>query len=483
KFNENKVEYISNKFFYHQELSRIAKSYPNKCALIFENQFFTYKQLDCMSNSLANSLRNLGVKRNDIVPIICDRSYYYIVAAIGVMKSGGAFIYIDPDFPYNRIQYMIKDMKAKIILKYLPNKNNENVLKDGLVMEYDLEHHNYNENTNQVPNVNQWDDLCYLFFTSGTTGKPKVTKIIHDNLIHYCLHTQSVNGKEDVYKDEYNNILGFTKFTFAMTIIEIFHTLLKNKTIVLCNDNEYNDPKGLGKLISQYNIDFIVSTPSRINKYLKDETFRTSINNVKIINFGGENVSINFLKELKANTKAKIYNGYGLSEATAFSAIGIVTENDINVENEVTIGKPACNYEIYILDDDLKPLPIGIEGDIYISGYSISEGYLNLENLNKNKFIYCPFNGRKMYKTGDIGKWTPDGRIVYIGRKDFQVKIHGQRIELEEIENTIKEIKGIDYATVITRVKENLIDKYLIAYYIIKEKLNGKDIRKNLERG
>eukprot|EP00833_Pecoramyces_ruminatium_P016004 jgi/Orpsp1_1/1190036/evm.model.d7180000076258.1 len=482
QFNDNKIKYVSNNEFYHDKFSKISKIYPNKCAIIFENQEYTYSQINRMSNSLAHYLRKFRIRRNEIIPIICERTPYYIIALLAVMKSGGAFVYIDPDFPKDRIKYLTNEVKARIILKYLPNANNEKILDDDNIFEYNIENHNYNENTSDLQNINQWNDLCYLFFTSGTTGKPKGTMITHDSLIHYCLYTQRNKGTEDIYMDNYENILGFTKFTYAMTVIELFYTLLRNKTIILCNNDEYNNSELLGNIISKYNIDYIVCTPSRIKKYLFDNKFRSSIRNIKYFNFGGEMVTLDFLKDLRKYTNAILYNGYGLSEATAFSAITTINLNDVDNESIVTIGKPACNYEIYILDDDLKPLPVGVEGEICISGYSISIGYLNMEKITNEKFIKCPFNQNKMYKTGDIGKWTNDGRIVYSGRKDFQVKINGQRIELGEIESTIKEIEGIDFVTVLDRINEKTKDKYLVGYYITQKNISAIDIRKYLEK-
>ncbi|OUM66075.1 hypothetical protein PIROE2DRAFT_6786 [Piromyces sp. E2] len=473
KFNDNKIEYTSGNEFYHSKFAEISKIYPDKCAIIFENKKYTYSQINSMSNSLACYLRKFGIKRNEIIPIICERSSYYIIAFLAVMKAGAAFVYIDPEFPIDRI-------------KYLTNED-ENILNvdDGELLEYNLERHNYDENTSDLQNINQWNDLCYLFFTSGTTGKPKGTMVTHDSLIHYCLCTQMKNnGTQDIYMYNYENILGFTKFTYAMTIIELFHTLIKSKTIILCNTDEYNNSELLGCIITKYNIDYIVCTPSRIKKYLFDNKFRASIKNVKYFNFGGEMVTLGFLKDLRKYTDAILYNGYGLSEATAFSAVTSINLDDNENEAIVTIGKPACNYDIFILDEDLNVLPVGVEGEICISSYSISIGYLNMEKITNEKFIECPFNqNKKMYRTGDIGKWTNDGRIVYSGRKDFQVKINGQRIELGEIESAIKEIEGIDFVTVLDKTNEKTNDKYLVAYYITQNKyLNAIDIRNYLEK-
>ncbi|ORX82205.1 acetyl-CoA synthetase-like protein, partial [Anaeromyces robustus] len=460
--------------------SKLSKSIPYETAIIFENKKISFSQLDQMSNSLAHFLREYGIKSNDIVPIICERTYFYIIAAFAIMKAGGAFVFIDPEFPNDRINYMIEEVNPKIILKYHSDKNIHLKLKYiSSVYQYDLQSHNYDEHTEYIENINKADDTCYIFFTSGTTGKPKGVLISHDNLAHYCIHSQTQNGVNCIYDKEYKKVLAFTQFTYAMIVIEIYYNLLKGKTLVLCNNKEYNDPELLGQLINKYEIEFLVSTPSRINNYLSNIHFKESIKKVKIFNFSGEPITNNFIKSLRLLTNEDIYVGLGLTEATAYCALSKVTADDI--KNEIiTIGHPTCNYKFYILDNDLKPVPIGVKGEIYIGGYSISKGYLNREELTSQRFIdnhIDPSSKTKLYKTGDIGRWTKDGRIVYIGRSDFQVKIRGQRVELPEIENTIMKYPEIDYVIVI--YKNNNINNYLLCYYKTNsnKELNENDLK------
>jgi len=185
-------------------------------------------------------------------------------------------------------------------------------------------------------------------------------------------------------------------------------------------------------------------------------------------------------------TNAKIYNGYGPTETTACCSITEITKETIFGNEIITIGKPLCNYKIYILDGFLKPVPIGITGEIYIAGASVGKGYLNREKLTNEMFVNCPFTSNyemiKMYKTGDIGKWNDDGSIIYIGRKDSQIKIRGQRIELSEIENTIKEINSIDDAIVIVSIDDEKQEKFLVCYFIGKShSINGETIKNYLK--
>ncbi|OUM56296.1 hypothetical protein PIROE2DRAFT_19156, partial [Piromyces sp. E2] len=488
EFNNNHYEYEFNKL-YHTEFSKVAKSNPDNIAIIFNEMEITFRKLDEMTNSLAHYLRSQGIGRGDIIPIITERSFYYIVAFIAVMKSGAAYLSIDPEFPKERIEYMMSEVNAKFILKYVTDSdNNKKINEIEGVKSYELHYHNYEENIHEIDNVNSSDDICYVLFTSGTTGKPKGTLTTHNNLVNYCLYSQKENGIKDIYGDGYTSILAFSKFTFDMSIGEIHYSLSRGCTVVLTNENEFNNPELLGHLIHKYNIKSFWSVPSRIENYIKNEVFRNSLQHIQWILFGGECLNINLLSLIRKSSDAVILNGYGPSETTVCSTIKIYDSDYEFKENRndlITIGRPSCNYYIYILDDYLQPVPIGIEGEIFIGGNGVGMGYLNREELTNEKFISCPFysvDGKqgKMYRTGDLGLWKDDGEIICIGRKDFQVKIRGQRIELSEIENTIKEINGIDFTVVIDRVNENG-DKYLVSYFISNNEIEGRNIRDYLK--
>ncbi|ORX64277.1 acetyl-CoA synthetase-like protein [Anaeromyces robustus] len=513
-FNNNNNYYYSNKF-YHIEFNKIVKKNSDKIGIIFENNNYTYRQIDEKSNSLAHFLRNNGVKRNDIVPLIFEKSVNSIIASLAIIKAGAAFIFIDPENPKSLIQYIIKEVKAKIILKCLSsstNIENEKFSEFDSVTVYDIKNHNFNENIEGIDNINESNDICCSFLTSGTTGRPKPVLISHDNMINFLLYSLTYNGKESIYGN-YNYVLGFAKETFILSLIDIFYTLINGKTLILCNKEQYNNPELLGDIINKYKVDFIFTTYTRIQNYLYNENFRNSLNNIKIITFCGEKLSIEFLQNLIKYTKAEIYIDYGCTESTGTATVGRINREDIINGKSLTIGKPGCNVNIYILNAELEPVDIGEEGEIYISGCCLSKGYLNQEKLQNEYFIDCPFlfsskseendNGNrhkyqnKMYRTGDIGRWTKEGEIIYIGRTDFQVKIRGQRIELEEIEKCVKKIEGIDNSIVLVKNrnekdKDNNEEenKCLVCYYILNDKngitddniiISKKEIRNKLK--
>ena len=485
KFNSNSYN-TTTTGTYHEEFEKVCRQYSHKNAVVFERKPITYEKLNNMSNSLGHLLRKNKIGRGDVVPIVSERSYYYVVAAIAVMKAGGAFLPIDPEFPEDRIKFMINEVKARLILKYIPSYNGKRIIEEGSIYEYDIGKHNYNENIDKIENINAIDDISYIMFTSGTTGRPKGVLMRHSNLTNYCLYSLTYNGVIDYFKD-YKNVLSIAKFTYTLSISDIFYPLVTGRTIILCNDNESTNPDLLGKLILNYHVDFMSGTPSRITNYLNTEIFQKSVSHIKAFGLGGELVTSEFLSLMNKYTNAIIYCCYGLTETIAINTL-IKVEKDSIIQSKMVIGKPTCNTGIFILDKNLKPVPVGVEGEIYISGHNVGKGYLNQEKLTKERFITCPFYVNnyqgKMYKTGDLGKWTKDGYIIHLGRMDFQIKIRGQRIEIKEIESVINEIESIQYNLVLARVNQEG-EKYLVSYYICdhneSKKINGHQIRNILQ--
>ncbi|ORX65072.1 acetyl-CoA synthetase-like protein, partial [Anaeromyces robustus] len=445
-----------------------------------------------MSNSLAYYLRKYGgITRNDIVPIISDRSPYYILGILGISKAGGAYLPIDSKLPIDRIQYILEEVNPKMILY----NNTQNIIEKLLLSNenlklYNVQKHNYKSNINSIENINETDDICYVLFTSGTTGKPKGVLISHFNINNYTRKFDGSSQFDNIYnlikKENVHNILGITNFSFDASQTEIIVSLVNGLKIILVDELMSNDIILLSKYITENNVEFINTTPTRFKLFMEYDEFKNAVNNIKMIYLGGESLSMNLCKYIKEYSNCSIYNSYGPTECTVDASIKLINESE---NNYITIGKPIRNCNIYILDKYFKPVPIGVEGEIFIGGYGVGKGYLNREELTKEKFIENPFNfdndkhNEIIYRTGDLGKWTLHGEIEYLGRIDFQVKIHGQRIELEEIESTIKEVKGIEDSVVIDKVKENG-DKYLVCYYVKNNDnqiVKGKDIRNYLK--
>ncbi|ORX75150.1 acetyl-CoA synthetase-like protein [Anaeromyces robustus] len=501
----NEKQMIINKFnsdinvegcdkFYHEEFSKISRQCPDKCAIVYNDLIINYKELNEMSNSLGHYIRENGIERNDIIPIISDCSPYYIISMVSISKAGGAFLPIDPKLPIERIQFILEEIKPKMILY----SNIQDIIDELLHLNkdyrvYDVQKHNYELNIESIDNINETDDICYVLFTSGTTGKPKGTLITHFNLYNYIRSSQGNYDNYSIYNlfikcNKINNILGITNFSFDPSHIETINSLIHRLNIILADENIRNNVLLLSEYILENNVELIKTTSTVLKLFMDNKEFRECIGKVKAIVLGGEVLSMDLCKYVHQYSNCKIYNEYGPTECTIACSCKLIDER---VDNQINIGKPLCNCKVYILDKYLKPVPIGVEGEIFIGGYGVGKGYLNREELTKEKFINNPFNyendshNKIIYRTGDLGKWTRNGEIEYLGRIDFQVKIHGQRVELGEIESIIQEIQEIKQCVVIDKKKENE-EKYLVCYYQLlndnnENEINGADIRKYLK--
>eukprot|EP00833_Pecoramyces_ruminatium_P010403 jgi/Orpsp1_1/1184435/evm.model.c7180000089503.1 len=493
EFNSDVYNEECNKL-YHEEFSKIAEKYPEKCAIVFNETKITYKELDEMSNSLAHYLRSQEIGRNDIIPIIYDQSQYYIIGILGISKSGGAFLPIDKNLPNERIQFIIKDANPKLILF----RNCEEVIAD-LKKEkinqfnmYNLDKHNYSLNRCKISNINNPDDICYILFTSGTTGNPKGAIINHFNLYNFvrtyeCYYKQNNSSQHCVYdiimrKGNSINVLGISNFSFDASNVEILFTLVQGLKLIFVSEDIINNVILLSNYINKNEVDMIQITPSRLKLFMEYDEFKNILRQIKLIILCGEELKIEMCEYINKYSNCKIFNGYGPTECTTACCYKMINCNDSKI---ITIGKPIINYNVYILDKYKKPVPVGVEGEIYIGGYGVGKGYLNRPELTKEKFIDNPFNyendehNRIMYRTGDLGKWTSEGEIEYLGRIDFQVKINGQRVELREIENKVLEIPEIQQCVVIDKNKESG-EKYLICYYITSKEDQNTISNKNI---
>ncbi len=476
-FNDTYVEYPREKCV-HELFTEQAKKTPEKVALVFEDKKFTYKQLDEMSNSLAHYLREQGVKRNDVVPIIAKRSWHVIVAMLGIMKAGGAYMPVSPEFPLKRIEFMLEIADISVILTFgydmaMDNKYfNENKIEI-----ISLDTIDYFANIHEVQNKNVHEDLCYIIFTSGSTGQPKGIAIKHQNIVNYC-HGDECNICSKCIKSD-NNIVSVTNIIFDIFSTESLLPLVNGLTIYLANDAEIMSQNKLSKLIIENNIDVLQTTPTKMRSYLIDRNNLEYLSILKTIILGGEVCPNELVDEIQQYAKAKIYNIYGPAETTVWS-----TNKEI-VNTDITIGSPIANTQIYILDKNNKPLPIGVAGELCIAGAGVGKGYLNRPELTAEKFVPNPFatpenhHGKIMYHTGDLACWRADGEIDYLGRIDTQVKIRGLRIELGEIENVMSAFGGIQLAAVADRRDENN-RQYLVGYYTAQKEIDEKELRSHL---
>ena len=463
-FNDTAVDYPEEKCI-HQLFEDQAAKTPDAVAVVFEGEDHTYKQINETANSLAHLLREKGVGRNDIVAIIAKRSYKIIVAQFAILKAGGAYLPIDPNYPEERINYMLSDAKCKTALTY-------DVCFDGIDTVYiDGELSKQSEN---LSSINAADDLCYLIYTSGSTGLPKGTMLSHNNVANYCNNNNN-NVIHRIIKSNMRSIVSITTMGFDIFVTESLLPLINGLTIIFANEHQSNMQDELNKLVLRSNADVMQTTPSKMQLLMMDRAQCEYLGLIKTFILGGEALDPAVVERLRLFTSASIYNIYGPTETTVWSSNAAVEKTD-----DISIGRPIANTQIYILDKHLNPLPIGAAGELCIAGAGVGKGYLNRPELTAEKFVDNPFGCGRMYKTGDLARWRKDGSIDYIGRMDNQVKIRGLRIELGEIETAISKFGGVKQNAVVVMTDENS-RQYICAYYV-GEDVDTKEIKTALAK-
>lgn len=462
-FNDTKMDYSSDKTISELFEKQVEKT-PDTTALIFEDISFTYRELNEKANQLAHYLRSNGIKNGNIVGIMLNRSPELIISMLAILKSGAAYLPIDPTYPENRINYIISDSNIDTLITS-SNLNNEFIEVNNTISA-DLTNTDIfsNNNTENLSNINIPEDTAYVIYTSGSTGNPKGVSISHKNVNNFIA---TVSRKINFL----GNIVSVTTFCFDIFVLESLLPLQIGQTVVLASDEEQNSPQKLNTLCMKYNVSMLQTTPSKMSLLLYDTSLEF-IKNLKVVMVGGEPFPSNLLELLKSIATAKIYNMYGPTETTVWSTIKELSNTDT-----ITIGKPIGNTQVYILDSDNNLVPIGVPGSLYIGGDGVSKGYLHKPELTSEKFINNPFiDNDVIYNTGDLARWTTDGEIICLGRSDFQVKLRGLRIELEEIENNIENFPNISKAIVCIKT-DSFGRQFICAYFTATTKVSLPKLR------
>ena len=458
-FNSTKLKYKTSDTVI-KCFQNIVKKHKNKKAICFEDISMSYDELNKKANILAHYLLKQGVRSQDVVGIMINRSIELAIGILAITKIGACYLPIDPVYPKDRISYMLTDSKAKVVL--VSDKTKDIISEKTINISLTEKLYNSKHTSNIVKKINP-DDLIYLIYTSGSTGKPKGVMLKHKNITNF------LNGTKKIINfDEDKVMVSVTTICFDIFVLEFWGSLTSGMTLVIANETEQNSSKELNALCQKYSVNMIQTTPSRFTKLLEDNNNTLFIKKMTDIMVGGESISYSLLKSFASITKANIFNMYGPTETAVWSTI-----KKLAIDSPISIGKPIANTQCYILDKNMNLLPPNIPGELYIGGDGVSKGYLNREELTKEKFVKSPFSEKGLiYNTNDLAYFMDNGEIVHLGRTDFQVKIHGYRIELSEIENSIISLPEISNAVVISDEKQN----YLICYYTCNSKITPKDI-------
>jgi amino acid adenylation domain-containing protein len=458
-WNQTKVDYPN--VCIHQLIEIQAQKHPQKIAVTYGNQSLTYQQLNQKADQLGIYLQNLGVKPDSKVGICLERSLDLIVGLLGILKSGGAYIPLDPTFPPDRLAFMVEDSQLGVLVT---QKSLKEILppitKDLNIVEIDQ----------KWPEINQFSqnktlnhtvkphNLAYLIYTSGSTGKPKGVQINHSCAVNFLTSMEKQPGLKET-----DILLAVTTISFDIAVLELYLPLITGASVVIASSEIARNGVELAQLIDHSQATVLQATPASWQMLL--EAGWQGKKDLKIL-CGGESLPQTLISQLLEKS-ACLWNMYGPTETTVWSTCA----NIITADYPITIGTPINNTQVYILDSNLQPVPIGVAGELYIGGDGLARGYLNREELTTEKFIFNPFSDdpqSRIYNTGDLAKWLPNGTIECLGRSDHQVKIRGFRIELGEIESLLTKRDDIASAVVVAR-EDNPGDKRLVAYYVTKD--------------
>ncbi|CAA7392230.1 Linear gramicidin synthase subunit D [Chryseobacterium fistulae] len=476
-WNDTSVAYDTHVTL-HELFERQVERTPDHIALVYEDVKLSYRDLNERSNQLAHYLlQSYKIKPDEFIPLCLERSEDMLIGILGVLKSGGAYVPMDPNYPMDRIEHILGDTNARLVIveentkdrlygykKLIDTEESSHlsiISLDALEIIGSLKKCSIDNPTTEVSS----GDLSYVIYTSGTTGKPKGVMIEHRgvvNLVEFMISSHRLN--------DYTHVGCYSNYVFDAFVYEVFPVICHGNTLWLYNNELRKSIKGLNEYIKDNNIE-VSFIPSVLLKEMLPDT------SLELIFAGGESFPDINRREYP---DIILLNEYGPTESTVCATYHHYHEDG----NRLNIGKPISNTTTYVLDAYLRPVPVGAVGELYIGGSGLSRGYLNLPELTSERFLANPFQseeekGRnyntRIYKTGDLVRFVANGDLEYIGRNDFQVKIRGYRIELGEIESRLLNYEGVNHAVVLAKEHSSGL-KYLVGYYVSDIAVNHEDL-------
>ncbi|PHM66698.1 Amino acid adenylation [Xenorhabdus stockiae] len=468
----------------HQLFEAQVLQRPDAIALTYEDQTLSYEELNQRANRLAHYLIALGVRPDDRVAVCAERSPELIVSLLAILKAGGAYVPLDPNYPAERLAYMLEDAAPIALLTQAPWHNKLNSTLPVILLD------NVSDTTallsHQNPDVQASEltsrQLAYIIYTSGSTGQPKGVMVEHRNVVSLVIN----NGFTDIGPDDC--IAHCANVSFDAAIWEVWAGLAYGARIVLFPEKALLQPDQFGQRLSSERVSALLLTTALFNQYANLIT--PALSGLRYLLFGGEQANPRTTMRFRAKYPSlHLVNAYGPTEATTIATtyeIPLMAEKTREGEINIPIGKPIANRQIYILDKQHQPVPVGVAGEIYITGSGVARGYLNRPELTAERFITDPFSSdpdARMYKTGDLGRWRADGNIDYLGRTDNQIKLRGFRIEPSEIEAGLMQCHGVCEAIVLSR-EDGAGQKQLVAYLVAQDgiELTPAELRQQLSR-
>jgi amino acid adenylation domain-containing protein len=464
----------------HQRIEAQAGRTPDAVAVVFEGEQLTYRDLEERADRLAQHLiRNLGVGPEVLVGICMERSVEMVVGLLGILKAGGAYVPLDPDYPRERLGYMLSDSRAPVLLTQARLRNDlEDRAAQVLCLDSDWRQLTKGEVQERPTQRVTAENLAYVIYTSGSTGRPKGVMNTHRGICNRLLWMQ----------DEYqltaeDTVLQKTPFSFDVSVWEFFWPLLTGARLVLARPGGHRDSAYLAQLIADQRVTVVHFVPSMLQLFLDEPGLEKQCRSLRHVICSGEALPFDLQQRFFSRFEAQLHNLYGPTEAAVDVTYWPCQRQ--STENVVPIGRPVANTQIYVLDAQNAPVPVGSEGELHIGGVQVARGYWNRPELTAERFIPDPFSreaGARLYKTGDLARYRPDGALEFLGRIDYQVKVRGLRVELGEIEAVLEGNPAVKQACVLARTDEPGQPR-LVAYLVpaANETPSTSDLRQYLQ--
>jgi amino acid adenylation domain-containing protein len=482
----------------HQQFEAQVERTPDDVAVVFEGQKLTYRELNQRANQLAHYLQTWGVQLETPVGICVERSLEMVIGILGILKAGGCYVPLEPAYPTSRLTYIINETQVPVVLtqekllqKLLgftsPQASTSKVLNKTLCLclDTDWQEITHKPDNNPTINVNP-ENAIYIIYTSGSTGTPKGVINTHRGVSNRLYWMQQQYGLQIG-----EAVLQKTPFSFDVSVWEFFWTLLNGGCLVMAKPGGHQDPNYLLEIIAQHKITTLHFVPTMLGVFLETPNLNERCRSLKRVICSGEALSIEIQNRFFQHLDAELHNLYGPTEAAIDVTYWQCQPN--NNLHTVPIGRPIANIQIYLLNDYLQPVPLGVPGEIYIGGVGVARGYWQRPDLTAERFIgglgenfpptpLHPYTPTPIYKTGDLARYLPDGSLEYLGRLDNQVKFRGLRIELGEIEAVINQHPDVQQAVVILDSKQS-DNQRLVAYVVQKSNsLESPDFTNELEK-
>ncbi|NJR56668.1 MAG: amino acid adenylation domain-containing protein [Acaryochloris sp. CRU_2_0] len=456
-WNDTTVNYAQNQCIHQLFETQVERS-PNAIAVVFEGKQLTYQELNDRANQLAHYLQELGVGPEVLVGLCVERSIDMVVSLLGILKAGGAYVPLDPTYPPQRLQFILNDAQVPVLLTQehlldtLPEHEAQVMCLDrdwAIVAQTPEE---------KLPSRAVAENLAYVIYTSGSTGQPKGVQISHQAVLRL------VSGARYTPLDSTVVCLQLAPIAFDAATFEIWGSLLHGGQCILYSVSGTPEPQELQSFLERHRVTTLWLTAALFNTLIMEAP--ETLASVKELLIGGEVLSVAHIREAQRwLPDTQLINGYGPTESTTFTCCYRIPRGLPEELSSIPIGRPISNTQVYILDTQLQPVPIGMAGELHIGGAGLARGYLNRPELTAEKFIANPFGEGRLYKTGDLARYLPDGTIEFLGRIDYQVKIRGFRVELGEIEAVLGRHEQVQHCVVVAR-EDIPGNKRLVAYVV-----------------